>query len=138
MTGISRRTVIGGMASLPAAGGTGAALAASGIPTVSTEEDPASKVQRLSRELSEALDEWGGGSFKAVVHPASNQACPVEFTRCSLPREVKLEQCLRLVAHHLENSGMLCTAVVVVKETQTLMHIMVGRETILHVTKEFG
>ena len=45
-----------------------AALAASAAPTFAAERI-SERVQRLSQELSRALDEYGGGQFKAVVYP---------------------------------------------------------------------
>lgn len=64
MSAVSRRTVIAGIATGVATGIT---------PTVMANpvefEGPAERVNRLAQELSEALADWAGGSFRAIVEP---------------------------------------------------------------------
>nr|WP_314089364.1 hypothetical protein [uncultured Shinella sp.] len=50
-------------------------------PDVSADEElPVDRINRLSWELSAALDEWKGGSFQAMILPASQGGHTVMFT----------------------------------------------------------
>lgn len=69
----TRRTFLGGLAaaSIPS----GAAVAA-----ISVHAELASdRVARLGAELAEALDEYAGGKFHAVVQPSKRSETPVAF-----------------------------------------------------------
>lgn len=67
MTRISRRSMIAGFAAGTALGVTPAVIA-----NPIQFEDPATRVCRLSEELSIALGEWFGGQFRAIVEPGDD------------------------------------------------------------------
>lgn len=69
----TRRTFLGGLAaaSIPS----GAAVAA-----ITAQAELASdRVARLGAELAEALDEYAGGKFHAIVQPSKRSGTPVAF-----------------------------------------------------------
>lgn len=81
MSAISRRSMIAGFATGVAAGVTPAVVA-----SPVEIEDPASRVDRLSQELSEALSHWCGGSFRAVVEPSIRSGNQVWLQSMRAPR----------------------------------------------------
>lgn len=66
MTAVSRRTVIAGFATGVATGITPAVMA-----NPVEFEGPAERVERLMQELSDALDDYQRGQFRAIVEPAA-------------------------------------------------------------------
>lgn len=63
------------------------ALAVAAFPLPAIAEDPATKAARLAEELSDALNGFLWGTFRAVIEPsASSSICPVSFESLSEAR----------------------------------------------------
>lgn len=75
--GTTRRTFLAGaaVASLPVA-----------VAAAPVEEFPAQKASRLAAELSDTLNDYMDGEFKAVVEPSETSKFPVLFQRRKLPQ----------------------------------------------------
>lgn len=70
----------GAAAALPLAVAANDKLSAAGLP-----ESVAAKVERLMMELSDALSEYMGGQFRAIVEPASAPNCVVILNNMAAP-----------------------------------------------------
>lgn len=57
--------------------------------TADIPEPICDRVERLANELQEALEEWLGGSFAAVIHPSSHP-CSVYFKQTGNTPENRL------------------------------------------------
>lgn len=74
VTSLSRRGAISALTASIALLADHAAAAEAKLPPV--DETPRDRVGRLSEELAEALLDWTGGQFKAVVYPANHERFP--------------------------------------------------------------
>lgn len=100
----ARRFILAG---LPAAA---ASLALPGI--AKAEEEPSARIDRLTQELSGALDGWANGTFRAIVEPDSKSCCPVVLQNMRLAREnenlvrfLKTAPAIDLVEYHAHRLG---------------------------------
>jgi hypothetical protein len=84
---ITRRALLGGLASSAVPG-----LASAHLPN---QEHPHERVDRLSNELAEAMDDYMGGKFHALVYPSSQGTiCYRKTERLRLDPTVELRSAI--------------------------------------------
>ena len=93
----TRRTFLGG-------------IAATSLPvtvTAARAETSTDRVERLGNELAEALNDYAGGKFHAVVYPSDQAELPVAFVaNRRKDRRQEMRECLfRLEQLLLEQTG---------------------------------
>jgi len=75
-----------------------AGLAAASVPAVAVAtpaEDSADRVERLSYELADAMNEYAGGKFHAVVYPSERAELPVSFQKIAKKdHKQEMRECL--------------------------------------------
>lgn len=93
MSTITRRAALGGVASLPIAGVSGASAATSTVVETSTPEHPWDIARRLACELSDVLSANGpdgfgpAGEWYAEIYPVSDQGYDVMFVSIEASRQ---------------------------------------------------
>ncbi|NKJ79633.1 hypothetical protein [Rhizobium leguminosarum] len=73
-----------------------AATAALAVPVVAAadEETALEKLQRLMSEASAALDDYQGGTFSAVIHPASTAEKPISLEKRPATLDEEVDRCV--------------------------------------------
>lgn len=92
---ITRRTMLGGMAAIAAPV---SALAAA------PDESITDRVERLSTELSEALNEYQDGNWHALVFPSAQTELPVTISRSPRTRMESVYWCLSALKSAIRNA----------------------------------